>query len=113
MSAAAVLNHVIDQGSTFSKEFAIKDPITLHYVSLANYNFRGQLRSTISDDVEAVALTFVKTVDDTVIMSLTAAQTDLLVMPKYVYDIEMFSASDVIVTKVLKGLFQVVPQVTR
>lgn len=83
------------------------------YMDLTSFDFRGQLRDTVASATVGASLTFLKNVDDTVKMSLTSTDTALLTATDYNYDVEMYTAGDAYVTKVMKGVFTINPEVTR
>ena len=83
------------------------------YMDLTTLDFRGQIRKTVDDNTVQTSFNFLKQTTTTVKMSLTSTQTSLLSGNNFVYDIEMFTAGDSYVTKVLKGTIVANDEVTR
>lgn len=111
---AIPINLKVEKGTDFSKVFTLKDeygdPINLtsysvsafyshSYVSLTIYNFTSQIIDPLNGQIK---------------ISLTAQQTSLLKLPRYVYDIIITSPIEFggIKTRVYEGVMVVSPGVT-
>lgn len=124
--AAAKKDILIEQGATFKRVLRFKVKGSNSYEDLTGEEFRGQVRSTATDN--AIVATFTCTILDqvtntgSVSIELTPIQTaDIPVdenenyikrSSKYVYDIERVFANGSI-DRVLEGVATVTPQVTR
>jgi hypothetical protein len=106
---ATKANLVIDQGSTFSTDLALKDENGDPLV-LSGYNANSQMRKWYTSS-NATA-TFTTAIDNGVItLSLSANQTNSLTAGRYVYDVEISDGSSI--SRVVEGIITVTPQVTR
>jgi hypothetical protein len=83
------------------------------YVDISAVDFRGQIRKTHSDSVIQASFAFTKNANNTVKMTLTSTQTASLSGNDFVYDVEMFTAGDAFVDKVLAGTVTAIDEVTR
>ena len=109
----AVANLYIDQGSTFSTTVYVKNDDETAF-DLTAHTAAGQIRKSYSS---STAVDFTLEIADPATLgqinaSLTHAQTGALEEGRYVYDIEVTSASGT-VTRVLEGIITVSPQVTK
>lgn len=111
--SAARYNLVIDQGSDFAVNFTVKDNGSAK--DLTGYSARAQMRTTKS--ASSVAATFTCTIPDpsngTVVMTLPNATSSAMAAGQYVYDLEIFTSGDVIVTRILQGTVDLDQEVTR
>ena len=111
--AAGTYNLVIDQGSDFGFEFTIKEDGVAK--DLTGYSARGQLRPkktsvtksgdftcTITDAVNGIGLV---SMDNSVTAALTPGF-------EY-YDIELYTAGDSYVERILEGRVEIRAEVTR
>ena len=107
---ATVQNIVIDQGTTFSLDINLTND-DASAKDLTNYTVASQMRKSYEASTKT-DFTTVK-VDNTgkVTISLTAAQTATLKPGRYLYDVEIASASETL--RVLEGLVTVTPEVTK
>ena len=113
MSAA---NHdlVIDQGSTFVIDLTIKESGALK--NLTGFSGRAQMRS--SKSASAVAASFTCTVvspagNGVLKMELSATTSSAMAAGVYFYDLEIHTASDAIVKRLLEGKVTINQEVTR
>ena len=113
MSAA---NHdlVIDQGSTFVIDLTIKEEGVLK--NLTGFSARAQMRSTKS--ASAVAASFTCTVvspaaNGVVKMELPATTSPAMTAGAYFYDLEIHTANDAIVKRLIEGTVTINQEVTR
>ena len=110
MTVKTIKNLVIDQGSTFSATISVTtDGSTAK--TLTGYTTTGQIRKSYGSSTATDFTT--SQVDGTgvITISLTATQTGALKTGRYVYDVEIANAPEVI--RVREGIITVTPQVTR
>jgi len=109
---AIISNLTVDQGSTFTANIdcSASDGNTLN---LTGYTVAAQLRKTY-DSATSTAFTsaIANATGGRLTISLNATQTNALGAGRYVYDVEINSASGV-VTRVVEGQVEVTPGVTR
>ena len=113
MSAA---NHdlVIDQGSTFVIDLTIKEEGTLK--NLTGFSARAQMRSTKSASAVAASFTCSITSPPTsgvVKMELPATTSTAMSSGVYFYDLEIHTANDAIVKRLIEGTVTINQEVTR
>jgi len=112
MSAA---NHdlVIDQGTSFALEVTIKEEGVVK--SLVNYAARAQMRLTKTNS--SVAGSFTCTLptpsNGVVKMELTPSTSSAIAAGSYFYDLEIYTASDLVVKRILEGKVTLTQEVTR
>lgn len=107
---ATKVNLVVDQGSTFSTSITFNDE-NGNTINFSSYSGAAQMRKhfTSSNSTSfAVSLTS----NGVVTLSLTANQTGNLVAGRYVYDLEVTDAANVI-SRLIEGIVTVTPNVTR
>jgi len=97
----------IQQGSTFSRVLRFGN------LDLQDFEFRGQLRREHEDPDVLASFSFEKLGDNRVSLSLTAAETEGLPAERLVHDIEIYTAGDQYVARILEGTVNVTPEVTR
>ena len=111
--SAGTYNLVIDQGSDFALDLVIKQGGTA--LNLSNYSGRAQLRTSV--DASSVSATFSVTVTNAangaLKMQLPAATSSGISAGQYVYDLEIFTANDSIVKRIIQGDVTLTPEVTR
>ena len=111
--SAGVYDLKVDQGTSFGIQLQIKiDGVDQ---DLTGYYARSQIRKTpASSDISA---TFVCTVsvplEGKIQVSLPTTESVSLSAGEYHYDLEIFTANDVIVTRILQGKVTVDQEVTR
>ena len=107
---ATVQNIVIDQGTTFSLDINLTND-DASAKDLTSYTVASQMRKSYEASTKTDFTT--AKVDNTgkVTISLTAAQTATLKPGRYLYDVEIASASETL--RVLEGLVTVTPEVTK
>ena len=113
MSAA---NHdlVIYQGSTFVIDLTIKESGTLK--NLTGFSARAQMRSSKSDSAVAASFTCSITSPPTsgvVKMELPATTSSAMTAGVYFYDLEIHTANDAIVKRLIEGKVTIYQEVTR
>jgi hypothetical protein len=111
---AANYNLVIDQGSDFAVQLLIKEGGSAK--DLTGYSARAQLRTTKSSTT--VAASFTCTVlspatDGKVKMELPNAVSTGMSSGLYYYDLEIYTADNVIVKRLIQGEATISPEVTR
>lgn len=110
---AANYNLFIDQGSDFAIQFTISESGVVK--DLTGYYARAQLRSRKADTT--LAATFTCTISSPTLgkidMSLGNSTTTALTAGIYYYDLELYTANDAIVTRLLEGQATVSQEVTR
>ena len=111
--SAGKYNLVIDQGSDFALDLVIKQGGTA--LNLSNYSGRAQLRTSV--DASSASATFSVTVSNAangaLKMQLPAATSSGISAGQYVYDLEIFTANDSIVKRIIQGDVTLTPEVTR
>lgn len=110
---AAVYNLVIDQGSDFGVQLALTEDGSVK--DLTGYSARAQLRSKKASVDKAADFTCTVTnpTGGLVTMSLGNTITSSLAAGIYYYDLELFTASDAIVTRLIEGQATITQEVTR
>ena len=110
---AAAYNLTIDQGSDFALDLVIKDDNVVK--NLTNYSVRAQMRNT--KGASSVAATFTCTIPNAsageVKIELPNATSSALSAGKYYYDLEIHTAADAIVKRLMQGTVILTPEVTR
>jgi hypothetical protein len=113
--AAGTHNLVIDQGSDFTIRLTLSQggaPI-----NLTNYFARAQLRSSktaVGTPIASFACTVdTPNTDGKITVSLPNATSKNLTPGKYYYDLEIYTAGDAQVTRMLQGDVTLTPEVTR
>ena len=111
--SAGTYNLVIDQGSDFALDLVIKEAGAA--LDLSNYTGRAQLRTSVA--ASSASATFSVTVtnasEGALKMQLAAATSTALAAGQYVYDLEIYTANDSIVKRILQGDVTITPEVTR
>ena len=112
--SAANYDLVIDQGSTFVIDLTIKEEGVLK--NLTGFSARAQMRSTKS--ASAVAASFTCTVvspaaNGVVKMELPATTSTAMTAGAYFYDLEIHTANDAIVKRLIEGTVTINHEVTR
>lgn len=113
------LNITVDQGATYIKNISWRDSNNAPY-NLSSYTARMQIRHNYADnDKKPALLSLTNTAGITlgstgnnVIITITDSQTEDIPAGTYYYDLELISTSQV-VTKLLRGKFIVLAEVTR
>jgi hypothetical protein len=104
-------NLIIDQGTTYSTTIDIIDDNDMP-IDLTGYTGSAQLRKHYSSSNSTSFAVSVDASSGILALSLTAAQTGALAAGRYVYDVELTNASNV-VSRIVEGIVTVTPQVTR
>jgi|TARA_R110002074_G_scaffold1229_3_gene7367 hypothetical protein len=111
--SAGTYNLVVDQGSSFALDLIIKQSGAA--LNLTNYTGRGQLRTSHSAGSTAASFTVTKTnaSGGALKIELSPATTAGLAAGQYVYDLEIYTANNAIVKRILQGDLTLTPEVTR
>lgn len=114
---AAIHNITCEQGATFNLSITYSDP-TGNTVDLTGYQARMDVRVTPSAPAPIVRLTTendrirLDGANGNISLVLSAAETANIPAAKFVYDLELVSASNT-VTRLIQGSFTVDAEVTR
>lgn len=111
--SAGTYNLVIDQGSDFALDLVIKEAGTA--LNLSNYSGRAQLRTSVdaSSASASFSVTVTNAANGALKMQLAAATSAALTAGQYVYDLEIYTANDSIVKRIIQGNVTLTPEVTR
>ncbi len=110
---ASILNQVIDQGTTFSKQITVYETDGTTVQNLTGYTVAAQLRKNYTSTAyTTINATNNAPTSGVIVMSLTAVQTATLKSGRYVYDLQI-TAADTTVTRVLEGVITIRPEVTK
>ena len=112
--AAANYDLTIDQGTTFAIDITVNEGGSIK--DLSGYSARAQMRSTKT--ATSVAASFTCTVltpatQGKVKMKLSPATTSAMTAGVYFYDLEIHTASDGIVKRLIEGKVTLNQEVTR
>jgi hypothetical protein len=109
--SAGVYDLNIDQGSTYGNSFT--QTVDGVQTDFDGYSARSQIRKLKT--ANEISATFACTISATgkIQISLTAAQTSALNAGVYFWDLEVFTPSDVTVTRILQGQATIDQEVTR
>ena len=110
---ASILNQIVDQGSTWSKQITVYETDGTTIQNLTGYTVASQLRKNYT----STAYTTINATNNSptsgiIVMSLTATQTAALKSGRYVYDLQI-TAADGTVTRVIEGVITLRPEVTK
>lgn len=110
---AARYDLVIDQGSDFAIELTVKENETVR--DLSGYSARAQIRPTKSSSTltGSFTCTIPTPTNGKVQMALGNAVSNGIAAGNYQYDLEIFTSSDLVVTKLLYGEVVINQGVTR
>ena len=111
--SAGTYNLVIDQGSDFALDLVIKEGGSA--LNLANYSGRAQLRTSVTASSASASFTVTVTnaANGALKMQLPAATSSGISAGQYVYDLEIYTANDSIVKRIMRGDATITPEVTR
>ena len=101
-----------DKGSTFSVAVSIKNKDGSAY-DCSSYSVRGQVRKNYKSEYGVnLSCDFLNQVNGEISISLDSTDTRDMKAGRYYYDVELFTAIDGTVTRVLEGQFEVSERVT-
>ena len=111
--SAAHYNIEVDQGSDFSIDGEVKEDDVVK--NLTGYSARAQAREAEEDSSAAFSFTCtIPTPSNGVVkMQLPAATSSSATAGQYVYDLEIYTASDAAVSRLLKGTCTIDREITR
>ena len=111
---ATKANIVIDQGTTFSTSVTVS-AANGSVLSLAGYSAAAQLRKSYSATNSTPFDVTIAANSQTGVLTLAmpANTTQSLTAGRYVYDLEIYTAGNTSVTRVVEGIVTVTPGVTR
>ena len=110
---ASILNQIIDQGSTWSKQITVYQTDGTTVQNLTGYTVSSQLRKNYTSTAyTTINATNNSPTNGIIVMSLTAVQTAALKSGRYVYDLQI-AAADGTVTRVIEGIITIRPEVTK
>jgi hypothetical protein len=107
---AQKVNLVIDQGTTFSTTFDIKDDAGAP-IDFTGYTGSAQIRKHYTSS-NAVSFTVSANSSGVITLSLTSNATSNLTAGRYVYDVEMVAPGNT-TSRIVEGIVTLTPQVTR
>ena len=111
--SAARYDLVIDQGASFSIDITVKENGVIK--NLTGYSARAQMRTTKT--ASSVAASFTCTIptptNGQVKMELSPSTTSAMTAGSFFYDLEIFTASDAIVKRLIEGVVTLSQEVTR
>jgi len=111
--SAAYSNLFMDQGSTFETSIVLDDVYGNAY-NLSNMIIHSQIRkSYVSANATAIFNTTINTGNGTVTLDLDANTTANIVSGRYVYDATLTNTLSGVTTRILEGIIEVSPSVTR
>ena len=105
---AQKINLVIDQGTTFSKTFVLKDDND-EPMDLSAYTATSKMKKSYSSS-NSFSFTATCNSSGVVSLSMNANTTSSIVAGRYVYDVELVNGS--FVTRAAEGIVTVTPEVT-
>jgi len=110
---AATYDLVIDQGSDFAIDLTVTESGTAK--NLTGYSGRAQLRTThaASSATASFTVTVVNASTGKLKMEMQAATTSGITAGRYVYDMEIHTANDATVKRLIQGSVTINPEVTR
>lgn len=110
---AAISNLYIEQGTSFSTTITIDD-VYGDVFDLTNYTAQSQIRkSYYSANTTATFTTAVNSGQGSITLSLSSAVTANIAPGRYVYDTKIIGTINGQVTRILEGIVDVSPSVTR
>ena len=109
---AAYTNLYIEQGTTYSTSITLDDVYNNAY-NLVGYSANSQIRkSYYSANATAFFSTTIGTSNGTVTLSLSASTSANIAPGRYVYDTKIIDSSNN-VTRILEGIVEIAPSVSR
>ena len=111
--SAARYDLVIDQGSDFAIEFTVNESGSAK--NLSGYSARAQLRPSKNSSTLSATFTcgIAVPANGKISMTLPNATSKTLTAGRYHYDLEIFTSSDALVTRLLIGEVTLTQEVTR
>jgi hypothetical protein len=111
---AAYIELYMDQGATFENTLTITDDITNVAANISGYTITSQMRrSYYSANASAnITCTIVNAATGNLKLSMTAANTSVIKPGRYLFDVDT-SDPQGRVTRILEGIINVTPGITR
>ena len=111
--AAGKYNITIDQGSDYSLQLTVKENAVAK--DITGYSVRGQLRPSITSSTltATFAGSLVTAASGILKVELTNVITAAMSPGKYYYDVEIYTANNAIVQRLIQGTATVRAEVTR
>jgi len=111
---AAFVELFIDQGTTFTSVINITDDITNDTLNIIDYSIISQIRrSYYSANISGnLVCTITDAGNGEVTLAMSAANTANMKPGRYVFDVKMTSGANV-TSRILEGIINVTPQVSR
>jgi hypothetical protein len=110
---AAYTNLYLEKGTTFNTTITLDDVYGDSY-NLTGYTANSQIRkSYYSSNATATFTTSINAANGTISLSLTSATTSNIAPGRYVYDTTIRQTGSGEVTRILEGIVDVSPSVTR
>ena len=108
---ATRVNIVIDQGTDFETSINLTDS-SGDQLNLTGMSAASQIRKTHTSSNSVAFTTALANASGTLTLSLNNATTSSMTAGRYVYNVELTDASNVI-SRILEGVVTVTPEVTR
>jgi hypothetical protein len=105
---------LVDQGTDFNNIIYLTDDTTNDVINAAGYTAQSQIRrSYYSANITAnMTCTFSNTANGELTLTMNAATTANIRAGRYVFDVKVTNASNT-VSRILEGIINVTPSVTR
>ena len=110
---AATYDLVIDQGSDFAIDLTVTESGSAK--NLSGYSGRAQLRTThaASSVTASFTVSIVNAANGQLKMEIPANTTTSIAAGRYVYDLEIHTANNAVVKRLIQGSVTINPEVTR
>ncbi len=108
---ATRVNIVIDQGTDFETSISLTDASNVQ-LNTTGMTAASQIRRTHSSSNSVAFTAALANTTGTLTLSLNNATTSSMTAGRYVYDVELTDATNV-VSRILEGVVTVTPEVTR
>jgi hypothetical protein len=101
----------IEAGATYSRTFKIKNKSDGSNFPLTGYTARAQIRADYDSSLTLAITPTINTTDSSITIRIEAAQTSALVLPDYIWGLEIQNSTDTI--RLLEGSVTVSPEVVK
>lgn len=110
---AGTYNITIDQGSDFAIQLTLSEDGSAK--NLTGYSARSQMRKTKTSDTVSATFNCTITDEDNGVIKLELSSSDTVNLSSgiYYYDLELFTANDANVVRLLEGQVSLTQEVTR
>ena len=110
---ASYANISADQGADFQTSLELEDSNS-DRLDLSEYSIYGQIRRTYkSATAENFQITISDALNGVILIELTSAQTAAMKSGRYIYDIYATDETLNKTVKLLEGIFEIIPSVTK